>query len=68
MKVENFEIMKREALDMIKCLNSSDLRINDLNLYYELGAKASLFIELLNDVSDAEQLNEDLDLEDFNDL
>ncbi len=45
------------VLDMIKCLNSSDLRMNDLNLYCELGAKASLFIELLNGGSETEQEN-----------
>ncbi|KAB8032064.1 hypothetical protein [Fluviispira multicolorata] len=49
MKASNCNIMKREILDMIKCLNSSDLRINDKGLYYALGAKASLFIELLNE-------------------
>ncbi|BBH53862.1 hypothetical protein [Fluviispira sanaruensis] len=65
MKEEKFAIMKREVLDMIKCLNSSDLRMNDLNLYCELGAKASLFIELLNGGSETEQENENFEFEDF---
>ncbi len=60
--------MKREVLDMIKCLNSSDLRMNDLNLYCELGAKASLFMELLNGESDTEKDNENLEFEDFGDI
>ncbi|WP_186647350.1 hypothetical protein [Fluviispira vulneris] len=53
---------------MIKCLNSSDLRMNDLNLYCELGAKASLFMELLNGESDTEKDNENLEFEDFGDI